>query len=75
MLTSQKAAKIIKGNTIKFFNDLPVQHLLLDSRKIVAPASSLFFALKGERHNGHHFLEELYAKGVSVFGIIIESSN
>ena len=67
MLTSQKAAKIIKGNTIKFFNDLPVQHLLLDSRKIVAPASSLFFALKGERHNGHHFLEELYAKGVRQF--------
>lgn len=44
-----------------------IEHILLDSRKIYAPASSLFFALKGPRRNGHQFIPELYKKGVRSF--------
>lgn len=44
-----------------------VTHLLLDSRKVVAPATSLFFALRGPRRDGHQFLEELYSLGVRQF--------
>jgi alanine racemase len=46
---------------------LPVEYLLTDSRKVVAPAQSLFFALKGPRRNGHQFISELYKKGVRSF--------
>lgn len=46
-----------------------IENLLLDSRNVVAPASSLFFALKGPRRDGHQFIPELYAKGVRAFVI------
>src|SRR5262249_31473053 len=44
-----------------------IEHLLLDSRKIYSPATSLFFALKGPRRDGHQFISELYDKGVKNF--------
>jgi alanine racemase len=47
----------------------PVEYLLLDSRKIYLPGSSLFFALKGARRNGHQFIPEVYKKGVRCFVI------
>jgi len=47
----------------------PVEYLLLDSRKIYSPATSLFFALKGQRRNGHQFIAEVYKKGVRNFVI------
>lgn len=48
-------------------NDIAIEHLLLDSRKVYAAASSLFFALKGFRKDGHQFISELYKKGVRSF--------
>lgn len=44
-----------------------IEHILLDSRRIQNPAASLFFALKGERRDGHRFIPELYRKGVRSF--------
>lgn len=44
-----------------------IHHLLLDSRKISSPSSSLFFALDGDRHNGHNFIGELIQTGVCNF--------
>ncbi len=44
-----------------------VAHLLLDSRQVVFPADSLFFALRGRRLDGHDFLEEAWAQGVRHF--------
>lgn len=49
-----------------------IEHLLLDSRKVYSPATSLFFALKGQRRDGHGFIPELYKKGVRHF-VISES--
>ena len=48
-------------------NDLTIEHLLLDSRRVYAPATSLFFALKGPRRDGHQFIAELYKRGVRAF--------
>jgi Alr-MurF fusion protein len=48
-------------------NDATIEHLLLDSRKINSPATSLFFALKGPRRDGHQFIPDLYKKGVRNF--------
>ncbi len=47
--------------------DIIIGHLLLDSRKVISPATSLFFALKGPRRDGHQFIGELYKKGVRAF--------
>lgn len=46
-----------------------IEYLVLDSRKINAPATSLFFALKGLRRDGHRFIPELYRQGVRSFMI------
>lgn len=48
-------------------HDTAIEHLLTDSRKVFAPASSLFFSLKGPRRDGHQFIAELYKKGVRNF--------
>ncbi|MDP4263943.1 MAG: bifunctional UDP-N-acetylmuramoyl-tripeptide:D-alanyl-D-alanine ligase/alanine racemase [Bacteroidota bacterium] len=47
--------------------DAVIEHLVLDSRKIYSPATSLFFALKGPRRDGHQFIAEVYKKGVRNF--------
>ena len=44
--------------------------LLLDSRQIFNPSESVFFALKGSRHDGHLFIDELYDKGVRNFVVM-----
>lgn len=41
--------------------------LLIDSRKIVFPQHSLFFALPGPRRDGHSFIAEVYERGVRCF--------
>lgn len=46
-----------------------IEHLLTDSRRLYSPGSSLFFALRGPRQNGHQFIRELYGKGVRNFVI------
>ncbi len=45
----------------------PVNHLLIDSRKIIYPESSLFIAIKGEHNNGHKYLQDVYDSGVRNF--------
>lgn len=44
-----------------------INYILTDSRKLISPEHSLFFAITGQRHNGHDFIPELYAKGVRNF--------
>lgn len=55
-------------------DDDKTEQLLLDSRKISSPATSLFFALKGSRRDGHQFIPELYKKGVRNF-VVCETIN
>lgn len=54
--------------SIDYKNDNAViDTLLIDSRKLSSPKTSLFFALDGPRRNGHLFIKELYKKGVRCF--------
>jgi alanine racemase len=41
--------------------------ILTDSRKLVHPEETVFFALTGERHDGHRFIHELVGQGVRNF--------
>ncbi len=47
----------------------PDKRLLTDSRQLSVPQNTLFFAIKGERHDGHRFITELYGKGIRDFVI------
>lgn len=67
-------ARIVKGNFLKRSNPV-VQTLLTDSRSFVDSETSLFFALKGLRQDGHSFLEDLYRRGVRNFVISQPASN
>jgi len=48
-------------------HDAPIEYLLVDSRKIVFPDSSLFFALVSNRRDGHDFVREVYERGIRNF--------
>ncbi|MCA6361649.1 MAG: bifunctional UDP-N-acetylmuramoyl-tripeptide:D-alanyl-D-alanine ligase/alanine racemase [Bacteroidetes bacterium] len=47
--------------------DGPVQHLLIDSRNTAQTEAAVFFAIRGERHDGHSFIADLYARGIRFF--------
>jgi alanine racemase len=51
-------------------NDLPsnfcISRISIDSRTILNGEETLFFALKGLRHNGHHYIGELIEKKVHI---------
>lgn len=47
--------------------EINVSILLTDSRRLSAPADTLFFALQTNRRDGHQFIPELYEKGVRAF--------
>jgi alanine racemase len=44
-----------------------VSRLLIDSRSVYDAPDSLYFALKGNHHDGHQFLHSLYVRGVRTF--------
>jgi len=48
-------------------NSTEIRALLTDSRQVVGASTTVFFAIAGERHDGHEFLLELYSKGCRVF--------
>ncbi|MES2781077.1 MAG: bifunctional UDP-N-acetylmuramoyl-tripeptide:D-alanyl-D-alanine ligase/alanine racemase [Bacteroidota bacterium] len=50
-----------------------IEHLLIDSRKVIYPETSLFFAIKSERNDGHRYLQDVYDAGVRNF--IIEKNS
>ena len=72
MVQTGQITEITGAKVLSFHVDTSILHLLLDSRKIIAPASSLFFAIKGIRHDGHLFIPFLYKKGIRYF--IVEAS-
>lgn len=59
-------ARIIEAEST-IVSDVTVEQLLLDSRKVYSPSTSLFFAIKSQRRDGHEFISELYNKGVRSF--------
>ena len=60
----QEIARIIGGTFLCSANDDVVRNLSLDSRKLIEPQHTLYFAVKGKRHNGHLYLNELHERGV-----------
>jgi Alr-MurF fusion protein len=71
MITFQDLAAICQGKTLQLVLNRKVVHLVIDSRKALATEEAIFFAIKGDRHDGHVFISELYRSGMRQF--IIEN--
>mgnify|MGYP000223350467 CR=1 FL=1 len=57
----------LTGGRLYKHADCQISHLVVDSRKIFSPEETVFFALEGERHDGHDYLDDLWNKGVRNF--------
>jgi alanine racemase len=60
-------ASIIHADFLQRLENTPIEQLLLDSRRLIFPGTSLFFTLQGARRDGHMFIDELYKRGVRNF--------
>lgn len=69
---SQIAAIVQTQNVV--VNEHTIRHVIIDSRKIVFPNSSIFFAIRTNTNNGHNYIKDLYNRGVQFF-VIDETIN
>jgi len=67
MIHFSQLAKIAGGKNLQFHHDHPIESISVDSRKATPGPSMLFFAIKGERHDGHEYLSDLYGQGLRQF--------
>ncbi|HLO91486.1 MAG TPA: bifunctional UDP-N-acetylmuramoyl-tripeptide:D-alanyl-D-alanine ligase/alanine racemase [Lentimicrobium sp.] len=63
----EKVAEIVAGTLTVQTNQTVISELVIDSRKLNSPASSLFFAIVTNRNDGHKYIEELINRGVQNF--------
>lgn len=54
---------VFHGNSAEF----TVNHISIDSRSLQNGNNTLFFAIKGQNHDAHLYLDELITKGVAYF--------
>ncbi|MBL4716714.1 MAG: bifunctional UDP-N-acetylmuramoyl-tripeptide:D-alanyl-D-alanine ligase/alanine racemase [Bacteroidia bacterium] len=73
--TISEVENVVEGSALtKLNSEMIIDDVLIDSRKAYNTASALFFALVGERNNGHHYLKDVYRSGVRNF-IVSEEIN
>ncbi|MCX2575273.1 bifunctional UDP-N-acetylmuramoyl-tripeptide:D-alanyl-D-alanine ligase/alanine racemase [Pedobacter sandarakinus] len=68
MYTISKLAEILSSESKFVDGQSVITHLVVDSRSIVFPENSLFFALSSHR-DGHDFIADAYRKGIRNFVI------
>jgi len=62
----KKISEIVNADLISR-QDTFISKVIIDSRSSITDANTLFVAIKGERHNGHDFINELYENGIINF--------
>lgn len=67
MIYFSQLASITGGKNLLFHRDHLIESISVDSRKTSIHNNSIFFAIKGDRHDGHQYLIELYSRGVRQF--------
>ena len=63
----KQISDIVGGRLTGVGEHRSIQDLLIDSRQLLSPAQTLFFALVSDRNDGHRYIGELYEKGVRAF--------
>jgi len=66
--TIQHIAEVLKIKSFDLKYDTLINTLLIDSRSVRSPDTSLFFALSAQR-DGHEFIQDAYAAGIRSFVI------
>jgi len=70
LYTAQKISEIVSGKLLSTLkNTSLITQLLIDSRKLLNPSETLFFALVTDRNNGHNYINKKKKKGVKNFVI------
>ncbi|MEA3504230.1 MAG: bifunctional UDP-N-acetylmuramoyl-tripeptide:D-alanyl-D-alanine ligase/alanine racemase [Bacteroidota bacterium] len=64
----EEVSSIIKGK-LYAYKEGAINDILIDSRRLISSKSTLFFALKTAKNDGHKYVTELYEKGVRNFVI------
>lgn len=59
--------RITGGKNVLLSTDSVINSLCIDSRKATDAPGTLFFAIKGDRNDGHNYVHGLYALGVRQF--------
>lgn len=62
-LSRLPSIQIVQQNTV----DVPISHLLTDSRKLIVSEGALFFAISGARHDAHQYITAVYNAGIRMF--------
>jgi alanine racemase len=65
-ITTSDIAKIT-GGTLHGLPGLAVTGLVTDSRQMSYSEGVTFIAIKGQNHDGHNFISQLYDRGVRIF--------
>ncbi|UXX80953.1 bifunctional UDP-N-acetylmuramoyl-tripeptide:D-alanyl-D-alanine ligase/alanine racemase [Reichenbachiella carrageenanivorans] len=55
------------GEMLQLPLDINIQGLAFDSRQIAIRSGVVFFAIAGQNHDGHQFINDAYEKGVRLF--------
>jgi alanine racemase len=66
--TIKNIAKIIHAQSFVAQFDIVITKLVIDSRAVIEPENSLFFAIPAKR-NGHEFIKDAYQNGIRSFVI------
>ncbi len=67
MIRFSELPAICSGALKQLFSDREIRDVVLDSRRMLLSETALFFAIAGERHDGHQFISELYRQGIRQF--------
>ncbi|MEM7108146.1 MAG: Mur ligase domain-containing protein, partial [Bacteroidota bacterium] len=67
MMLFSELHQIVQGEVINLRTDEEIRYLLTDSRKANSIKGSLFFAIRGVRHDGHHYIQDLCKRGIRNF--------
>lgn len=75
MISFSQLEHITGAQRIAFFRDSVLSSLIIDSRKAIAQEGAIFFAIRGERHDGHQYIRDLYRRGIRQFVVEVIPEN
>lgn len=64
---AEQLKKWCNGTLLLQESSVPIEELVIDTRKVAEPERALFIALKTNRRDGHSFIQQGYEKGIRNF--------
>ena len=75
MISFSQLSEITGGRNVQYYRDAAIENIIIDSRKASSQPGSIFFAIRGMRHDGHRYLADLYHLGIRQFVVEQEVSD